>query len=68
MKTKYPYITTYLSACGYNSVKIWWNPEYNMPEPYQTGFGPYPSEDLAIEDAKTWSENSNDPYYPENSF
>lgn len=68
MKSEYPFITTYLSTCGYNSVHVWWNHEYQMPEPYQTGSGPYPTEAMAVEDAKDWSDNSGIPFIPENAF
>lgn len=57
MEDKKPYITVYQPMCGWNSVHVWWNPDMGgFWEPYQTGFGPYQTREMAVEDGRAWAE------------
>ena len=52
------YITVYESISGWNSVRMWWNPELGgFWEPYSTGLGPFETEEAAVIDGRLWAVN-----------
>lgn len=58
---EYPVISTTHGCSGYFAVMYWWNPE-GFPEPYETGFGRYATEQEAIQEAQQWAIDSDIPY------
>lgn len=64
---KQSFITTTSGISGWFAVHMWWNDEAAQDEgfwePYNTGFGRYPTEAQACEEAEAWAREEGLPYY-----
>lgn len=65
-----PFITIYRACGGWQSQLLTYSEiEHDdgvvegIYEPWQTGFGPYSKRSMAIEDARSWAEAEELPYY-----
>jgi len=50
------FITVTSGISGWFAVQMTWNSEFEIWEPWTTGFGRYPVRHLAIEEARNWAE------------
>lgn len=48
---------------AYFAVIVWWNPELNFYEPWDTGIGRFAHRDDAVKEAKYMAENEGYPYF-----